>query len=81
MAEFTVRKGKTYKARIALTFLESWADNDMIADKVRLVGAGGPGFIDIMVSGSGYYRLCQATWIGPDTTALLPSQITEIIEV
>ena len=76
MAEYTVKKGKVYKARISLNYMESWADNGMIADKVRLAG-----FIDVTVSGSGYYRTCQAMWVGPDTTAMLPTQITEIVEI
>ncbi len=76
MVEFTVKEVKVYKARISLNCMESWADNGMIVDKVRLAGV-----IDVTVSRSGYYRTCQAMWVGPDTTAMLPTQITEIVEI
>ena len=38
MATFTVREGKRYRATITLGWLERWASNEMIADKLREAG-------------------------------------------
>lgn len=76
MKEFTVRKGKTYRARITLTFLQSWTDNGAIADKLRLIG-----FIDVSCWGTGYHRVAEGTWVGKDTTGGLPPQVTEVVEM
>ena len=76
MKEFTVCKGKTYRARISLSFIQSWVDNGVITDKLILAG-----FIDVNVWGTGYYRTAEGTWIGPDTTGGLPEEVTEVVEV
>jgi hypothetical protein len=76
MAQFTVRQGKRYRATITLSWLESWASNDAIAEKLRAVG-----FADVSVTGSGYTRIGEATWPGPDTTAEMPSQLAEVKEL
>jgi hypothetical protein len=55
MATYTVRKGKHYRATIALGLLQSVASNDMIADRFREVG-----FADVEVKGSGRTRTGQA---------------------
>jgi hypothetical protein len=54
----------------------SRAGNDTIAAKLRDAG-----FSEIKVEGSGGARQAEALWPGPDTTAEMPSQITEVIEV
>jgi hypothetical protein len=76
MATFTVRQGKRYRATISLGWLERWAGNDTITEKLRAAG-----FSDVSVSGSGSTRVAEALWPGPDTTGDMPSQITEVIEV
>ncbi|HEV3242603.1 MAG TPA: hypothetical protein VGY14_05100 [Methyloceanibacter sp.] len=38
MAKFTVRKGKRYWAAISLGWLESWASNDTVAQKIANAG-------------------------------------------
>jgi hypothetical protein len=76
MATFTVRQGKRYRAIITLGWLERWAGNDTIAGKLRDAG-----FAEVKVEGSGGTRQAVALWPGPDTTAEMPSQITEVIEV
>jgi hypothetical protein len=76
MATFTVRQGKRYRATIMLGWLERWAGNDTIAGKLREAG-----FAEVKVDGSGGTRQAEALWPGPDTTAEMPSQITEVVEV
>ena len=76
MATFTVRQGRRYRATITLGWLERWAGNDTIAGKLRDAG-----FAEVKVEGSGGTRHAEAIWPGPDTTAEMPSQITEVIEV
>jgi len=76
MATFTVREGKRYRATITLGWLERWASNEMIADKLREAG-----FTEVKIEGSGGIRQAEALWPIPDTTAEMPSQITAVIEV
>jgi len=76
MATFTVRQGRRYRATITLGWLERWAGNETIAGKLRDVG-----FAEVKVEGSGGTRQAEALWPGSDTTAEMPSQITEVIEV
>lgn len=76
MPTFTVRKDKRYRATIALGVLESWAPNDLIAGK--LIEAG---FADVAVSGSGSTRTAEALWPSADTTAQMPSQVADVVEI
>ena len=76
MAAFTVRQGGRYRATLTLGWLERWASNEQIAEQLRAAG-----FSDISVSGSGWTRIAEASWPGPDTTAEMPSQITEVIDL
>jgi hypothetical protein len=76
MAVFTVRQGKRYRATISLGWLERWASNETIAEKLRTAG-----FSEVNVTGSGGTRLAEAIWPGADSTGDMPSQITEVIEV
>mgnify|MGYP001262291682 CR=1 FL=1 len=75
MAVFTVRQGRRYRATITLGWLERWASNDEIAEKLRAVG-----FSNVTVTGSGWTRVADASWPGPDTTGEMPSQITQVID-
>ena len=76
MAAFAVRQGKRYRASISLGMLERLAGNVTIAQQLRSAG-----FSDIAVSGSGAKRLAEALWPGPDTSAELPKQITQVVEL
>ena len=76
MGTFTVRRGQRYRATLSLGLLESLADNEMIADRLR-----GAGFTNVSVAGSGGTRSAEASWPGEDATAELPSQITAVTEI
>jgi hypothetical protein len=76
MATFTVQQGKRYRATIALSGIERWASNDAIAERLRKAG-----FVEVSVSGLGNTRVAEAMWSGPDTTAEMPAQITEVVEI
>jgi hypothetical protein len=76
MATFTVHQGKRYRATITLGGIERWASNEAIAGRLRAAG-----FTEVNVSGLGNTRVAEALWAGADTTADMPAQITEIIEI
>lgn len=76
MGNFTVRRGRRYRATISLGLIESFAGNDLIADRLR-----GAGFDEVRVSGSGQSRLAEGVWPGEDATAELPAQITAVTEI
>lgn len=76
MAEFTVRQGRRYRATITLGWLERWAGNDVIVEKLRAAG-----FSEISVTGSGSTRTAEAVWGGADTTGEMPPQITAVVDV
>ena len=73
MASFTVHQGKRYRATISLGLLQRWASNDTIADRLEAAG-----FTEMSISGSGRTRIAEALWPGPDATADLPQQITQV---
>ena len=76
MATFTVHQGKRYRARISLGWIERFASNETIADRLRAAG-----FTDIAISGSGSTRMAEALWPQPNATAEMPKQIVEVVEV
>jgi methanogenic corrinoid protein MtbC1 len=76
MATFTVRQGKRYRASLTLGWLERWAGNDTVAEKLRAAG-----FSEVSVSGAGGARVAEALWAGPDTTGEMPSQVVEVVEI
>ncbi len=76
MSNFTVRRGRRYRATIQLGILEQLADNATIAARLREAG-----FTDVAVSGSGATRTADALWPNGDTSAPLPPQIIEVVEV
>lgn len=76
MTDFTVRRGRRYRATISLGVLESFAGNDLIADKLRDAG-----FEDVRVDGSGATRLAEALWPKDDATAPMPPQVIAVDEI
>ena len=75
MAKYTVRKGKWYVARIALSGLNRFAPNSMVAARLEEVG-----FSNVRVEGSGGVRLAIAYWPGDDASAEQPAEIVDIVE-
>jgi len=69
-------QGKRYRATITLGWLERWAGNETIAERLRAAG-----FSEVSVSGSGATRMAEAVWAGPDATGDMPAQVTEVIEI
>lgn len=78
MAEvFTVHHGLTYRAELQLSFFESMASNDMVAEKFHELG-----FRHITVSGEGDQRWAQGTWDGPDESVPLTDEhVISVVEV
>lgn len=76
MPSFTVRRGRRYRATIALDFFEQFADNETIAARLREVG-----FEDVEVWGDGGRRIAEASWLGEDASAPLPPQVSSVVEV
>ena len=76
MPIFTVHQGKRYRATITLGFLERFASNDTIADKLREAG-----FTEVTVTGSGGTREAEAIWPKEDVTAEMPLQIASVTEI
>jgi len=76
MATFTVRQGKRYRATVALGLLERFASNDVIEERLRAAG-----FTDVRITGAGASRVAEALWPAADTTAEMPSQIADVVEL
>lgn len=76
MTEFTLRKGRRYRATIALSWLERLASNATIAAPLREAG-----FAEVSVSGGGATRHATALWPLDDKTAEVPPQVVEIVEL
>ena len=71
MATFTVKQGKRYRATITLGWLERWAGNETIAERLRAAG-----FSEVSVSGSGGTRMAEAVWAGP-SMRLRPERLAD----
>jgi hypothetical protein len=76
LPKFTVRRGRRYQATISLGMLESFASNEMIADRLRAAG-----FSEVDVEGTGASRSAQAVWANDDATAEMPSQVLSVTEI
>jgi hypothetical protein len=76
MSLFTVHQGKRYRATVALSWIESFVGNDLIAKRLEAAG-----FADVSVTGSGDSRIAEARWPGPDATAEMPAQIADVSEI
>ena len=71
--EFTVHKGKRYRATLSLNSVERLADNALIASKFRALG-----FSNVRVSGAGAIRRVEGFWPRKDASADLPPQIIAV---
>jgi hypothetical protein len=76
MTAFTLRKGRRYRATIALNWLEQLASNEAIAEPLREAG-----FAEVNVSGGGATRKATALWPLEDKAAEVPPQVVEIVEI
>jgi len=76
MRRYTVEKGRRYRARITLGFVQRFATNDMVADKFRDVG-----FTDVAVTGSGGTRHAEGLWPHRDATAEIPDEVGHIEQI
>ena len=76
MGAFTVRQGRRYRATISLGMLESFAGNEMIADRLQEAG-----FAEVQVRGEGATRHAEARWPNADASAEMPRQITAVTEI
>ena len=65
--DFTVHKGKRYRATLSLNSVERLADNALIASKFRALG-----FSNVRVSGAGAIRRVEGFWPRKDASADLP---------
>jgi hypothetical protein len=71
--EFTVHKGKRYRATLSLNSVERLADNALIASKFRILG-----FTKVRVSGAGAIRRVEGFWPRKDASTSLPPQIIAV---
>jgi hypothetical protein len=76
LPKFTVRRGRRYQATLSLGMLESFASNDMVADRLRAAG-----FSEVDVEGTGASRSARALWANDDATAEMPSQVLSVTEI
>ena len=76
MGNFTVKRGRRYRATVSLGLLESLAGNDMIAGRLRAAG-----FSEISIKGSGSKRQAEALWPNDDATAEMPDQVSAVTEI
>jgi hypothetical protein len=75
MATITVQQGKRYRATITLGWLERWAGNETVAEKLRAAG-----FSEVSVSGSGGTRMAEALWAGPASTGVAARAVSRLNE-
>ena len=71
--EFTVHKGKRYRATLSLNSVERLVDNALIASRFRALG-----FSQVRVSGAGAIRRVEGFWPRKDAIATLPRQIVAV---
>ena len=76
MANFTVRKGRRYRATIKLTGLKRLASNETIAGVFEKVG-----FAEVRVEGSGGTRYAEALWPKADASADIPPEVVTVEEI
>ena len=75
-SNFTLRKGKRYRATIVLHGFEQFASDDMLRDKFI-----GYGFTNVQVTGSGGTRTAEGTWSKDDVTGQIDSHVPTVTEI
>ena len=68
-----LKQGMLYQADVTLSFLESMASNNIIADKLRLAG-----FSNVIVTGKGNTRNATGYWNLPSQKVELPKQVSNV---
>jgi len=76
MTQFTVRQGRRYRATVRLSFFQSVASNERVAEEFRKVG-----FSDVVATGSGRNRLVEGSWLKEDKSGDIPDQVDKIREI
>jgi hypothetical protein len=76
MATFTLRKDRRYRATLRLNGFEQFAGNDIVQDKLTVVG-----FKDVTVTGSGATRDAEGTWTKPDITGEIDSHVIKVVQL
>ena len=76
MADFTVEKGKRYRATITLGMLQSMASNETVAQKLTEAG-----FTDVNVTGSGRTRTATGHWAKETVSGAIPQEISGISQL
>ncbi len=76
MADFTVEKGKRYRATITLGMLQSMASNETVAQKLTEAG-----FTDVSVTGSGRTRTATGQWAKDTVSGAIPQEISGISQL
>jgi len=66
---FTVHHGKVYRAHLKLSWFESFASEDMVAEKFKVLG-----FTNVTITGTGEDRYAIGTWNGPDESVPLTDE-------
>jgi hypothetical protein len=72
---FTVHHGRSYKAELQLSFFESFASEQQVAEKFEELG-----FINVVVTGSGSTRYAHGIWNGPDESVPLTDEHVVSVE-
>ena len=76
MTNFTVRRGRRYRATISLGLLESLAGNELIADRLRAAG------FEKSVSRDGVqFVMPKRLWPNDDARAEMPYQVSSVTEI
>lgn len=72
-----LERDKTYRAIVSLSWIQSWAENNQVADRFTELG-----FRNVLVTGSGAERVVEGVWIGADQHVDLSGQpITDVEEI
>jgi hypothetical protein len=76
MGLVSLRRGRRYKITLKLSWVESFATNAMVAERLRSLS-----FSDVQVVGNGGVRIAEALWPGENIEAEVPSQVKSIAEI
>lgn len=65
-----------YRAKIELSFLQSLADNNIIAGKLKEAG-----FADVLVTGTGRLRNAVGRWPKEKMNVQLPAEVKQVQKI